>query len=113
MNDLFDISNLAIFSDLNPRIVRDFEIFHAENPKVFDLFKSFAIQAKAAGRGRFGARAILERIRWHTAIETSDPEFKINNNFHPCYARLLVVDDPSFAGFFETRHTPGTVGQAA
>ena len=56
--------------------------FHLDNPEVFELFCRFAREAKAAGRERFGAHAIGERIRWFTTIETKSRDgLKINDHF--------------------------------
>jgi hypothetical protein len=88
----------------NP-LVAAFEKFHAENPKVYELFSKFALQAIAAGRTRFGARMIWNRIRWYTAVETSDPDFKLNDHHSPYYARMFMRDHPRYEGFFETRRT--------
>ncbi len=81
-----------------------FAAYHARHPDVFGLFRRFAAEARAAGRARFGARAIMERIRWHYAVVRHDGEpFKINDSFTSRYARLLIEEDPGFAGFFELR----------
>ena len=96
----------ARFSDLNPRIVDAFFEYHKANPHVYDLFKRFASDLYAAGRGHFGSKAIIERIRFETAVRGND-EFKINNNFASCYARLLILDMPIFREFFETRRSAG------
>lgn len=98
-----------IFSDLKPRIVEEFFIFHRENPHVFDLVRRFAWEARRSGRQHFGINAIMERIRWYTNVETTDATFKINAHHAPCYARLLIQEDPSFATIFQRRHTPGTL----
>ena len=82
---------------------REFEWFHNENPHIYDLFKKFARQAQTNGRSYFGARSIGERIRWYVNVETTDPEFKINDHFWPFYVRLLIQEDPSFATFFRQR----------
>ena len=81
-----------------------FKEFHSKNPQVFKLFERFADEARSTGRRRyFGARMIGERIRWYTAVETTSCDFKINNDFFPYYARLLMAKRPEFAGFFERR----------
>jgi hypothetical protein len=97
-----------IFSDLNTAIVGRWWLNHKENPQTYDLFKKFALDALRSGRKRFGAQAIFERVRWYTQIETVG-EFKVNNSHISCYTRLLILEDPRFADFFETRHTPGTL----
>ena len=77
--------------------------FHEENPQVYKLFLKFANEAREAGRERFGARMIWERIRWYTQVETTGWKFKLNNNHVPYYARLLMLRDRRFDGFFDTR----------
>ena len=87
-----------------PTIQERFEAFHAAHPDVYALFRRFAGELRAAGRTRFGAKALAERIRWHYATTSGGgPDFKLNNNFVSRYARLLAADDPAFEGFFERR----------
>lgn len=81
-----------------------FSEYHERNPHVYELFKRFAMQARNAGRRRFGAKAIMERVRWYAEIETHGGDgFKVNNNFTSRYARMLIDEYPEFKGFFETR----------
>jgi hypothetical protein len=114
--DLFNPDDPAkdpIFSDLKPEIVQEFFWWHRQNPHVYELFKRFATEAVHSGRKRFSAYYIMERIRWYMNVETKGDVFKLNNNHRPCYARLLILEDPRFSNFFETRHTPGSVSEAA
>lgn len=74
--------------------------FHRSNPDVYQLFKRFAIEAANSGMHKFSARMIIERIRWHTRIETEGSEYKMPNICTPYYARLLMVDRPDLAEFF-------------
>ncbi len=86
------MSQINLFSDSK----RDkFNEFHRENPKVYASFKKFAFELIEAGCGHLGAKQIIERVRYETAIQTQgDPDFKINNN-HTCfYSRLFCVDYP-------------------
>ncbi|HSC08080.1 MAG TPA: hypothetical protein VLD59_14740, partial [Steroidobacteraceae bacterium] len=59
-----------------------FERFHRENPQVYRLFCRFCDDAIRAGRKHLGAKMIWERMRWFARVETTDPEFKLNNNYH-------------------------------
>lgn len=71
---------------------------------MFDLFIRFAREVKAAGHRRYSAEAIVQRIRWHTQIETKGDDFKLNNWYRALYARMLMEQLPlEFDGFFETR----------
>jgi hypothetical protein len=90
-------------SDLQPHIVDEFIAYHQEHPNIYDLFKKYAYQLKGAGRERFSSRAIIERIRWDMNIEWTSTEFKIKDHIIPCYARLLMDQDPGFVGFFARR----------
>lgn len=98
-----------LFRSLRPHIVDKFWEYHEENPHVYELFKRFAGELKVSGRKNYGAKAIIERIRWHLMVETHGEDFKMANNHTSCYARLLMAMEPSFEGFFELRHSPGTV----
>ncbi len=81
-----------------------FEVFHDANPHVYELFEWFTLQAIGAGRTRFGARMVWERMRWYTKVEARDRmSYKLNDHYPPFYARLFMRDHPQHAGLFETR----------
>lgn len=66
-------------------------------------FEYYARKVLAAGRTRFSAEMIINRMRWYAQIETNDPDYKINNNWKKPLAEDLMRRCPEFAGFFETR----------
>lgn len=80
-----------------------FAAFHRQNPRVWDLFKSFTKQAIASGRPHYSADAVLHRIRWYTTVETAGPVFKINDHYSSLYARLFHLAYPERGRFFEIR----------
>jgi len=84
-----------------------FEIYDRNHPEVWRLFVEFALLAKARGRTRYSARAIMQRIRWEREVEQEAAEpFKISNLWSSRYARKLVNADPeTWTGFFELRQT--------
>jgi len=88
-----------------PRTIQErFEAFHRANPAVFSAFRRAALDLKARGRRRFGAKAIWEHMRWHMALETGGADFKLDNSFTSRYARLLLERHPEeFEGFLELR----------
>lgn len=91
---------------LDAKIVADFWAFHARHPRVYELFRRYAAEARRAGRDRFGIGMIAERVRWYMTVEavgTATEDFKINNNLRSCYARLLMIRCPEFEGLFEIR----------
>lgn len=85
------------------QILREFRKFHEANPRVWELFKKFSIEASNSGRSHYSAKAIFERIRWHIEIETKGSDLKLNNNYTAYYARLFHLDQPELDGFFRVR----------
>jgi hypothetical protein len=77
--------------------------FHLENPHIYALFDRFVRELIRAGRLRYSSRAVFERIRWHMAVETSDPHFKLNDHHTPYYARMWMRENPEYPDFFEIR----------
>lgn len=88
-----------------PRTLREeWAEFLTENPHVFALFERFALEAIAAG-ARLGSKAIVERMRWETAVVTRGDTFKLNNNWTAALAREFVERHPEHDGFFELRRS--------
>jgi hypothetical protein len=96
-------------------LIKSFQAFDAENPRVYDLFVRFAHEARNAGYQHFSAHGILHRIRWETGVVTRDAtaDWKVNNNYSAFYARKLVADDPRFKGFFRNRVSAADMVDAA
>ena len=81
-----------------------FKRFHQENPDVYRLFRNKARKLHRVGRRHYGARRIFESMRYDHDIQTTGDDFKLNNDFCPLYARLLMMHEPQwFEGFFEMR----------
>src|SRR5210317_937939 len=80
----------------------NFEIYHSENPGVYELFCYYAILA-ASKRKHYSARGIFHQIRWHTMMREKDGEYKIDAGWTSHYARKFMEDHPEHDGFFETR----------
>jgi hypothetical protein len=62
-----------------------------------------ALELVAAGRKRLSIKMLFEVLRWEHLLTTTDPDFKMNNNYHSRYARLLMDRNPTLRGVFETR----------
>jgi hypothetical protein len=88
---------------MTKRLQDRFEVYHKENPRVYELFVKFAKEVKAAGFKNFSANAIFERIRWYVSVETVGDKFKVNDNYRPYYARKMMQDFPEFEGFLNIR----------
>ncbi len=72
-----------------------FNIFHRENPQVYEYFVTFAMTLINRGYKRISGRLIIERVRYETMTETvSNDGFKINNDHIAHYARLFIRQYP-------------------
>ena len=101
---LFEPQERAAEQPAPPETGREaFERFHAANPHVYAAFTLYALRLAAKGRRRYSARTIIEVIRWTHDVETTGPEYRINDHYSPYYARLFHADHPEHAGLFETR----------
>ena len=81
-----------------------FRRFHKENPQVIQRIESIVAQLRQRGHARWGMKGIFEIIRYERALYThSRDRFKINNDYTPYYARLVIERNPELAGFFDLR----------
>lgn len=81
----------------------DFEHYDQKHPEVWLAFEEAAVRLIDRGVTHYGAKAIMEYIRYHTALTTGDAFWKVNNNFTAGYARKFVERHPEHAEFFELR----------
>ena len=81
--------------------------FHTENPHVYDELVLLARRAKRAGSRRVGIKMLFEVLRWRHALRTGGDEFKLNNNYHSYYARLIMAREEDLFGIFELRKLHG------
>ena len=86
---------------------RDFWLFHYANPRVYELYKQFARKAIDRGYRRFSSDLLCHRIRWEVMLETTDPDFKINDHHTAYYARLWLIDHPNEVKLFSLRNIKG------
>lgn len=77
-----------------------FNEFHRDNKHVYFLYRKFAFQLIESGHKRLGSKMIVERIRYETAIKTTDQDYKINNDFTAHLARLFVRQHPEHSDKF-------------
>lgn len=93
----------------SPYSVEKFKAHHRDNPKIYEMFCRFALEA-AARRDYFSARAVFERMRWETMMtEKTNSGFKLANGWIAHYARLFMKDYPQYPNFFRTITYPGGV----
>ena len=84
-----------------------FNEFHESNPHVYRKLEELALKAIAVGFEHYGIRTLLENVRWHVDMTTTDDRFKIGNNHAPYYARLFHKLNPEHSGFFITHKVKG------
>jgi hypothetical protein len=86
-----------------------FEEFHRLNPQVYKVLESMTAEMVNRGRRKIGMKMLIEVLRWNYYMETDDPnsEFKVNNNYVPYYARLILECHPEWDGIFELRTMKG------
>lgn len=80
-----------------------FPLWLEENYPIWACFRAKADALRAMGRKHHGARNLIEVIRYETALQEVDGDFKINNNAAPDLSRLYLLLHPDAAGFFELR----------
>lgn len=79
--------------------------FHDKHPDVWRMFKAYTISLINRGFKNYGAKSVMERIRWEKAYadENGINTFKINNNYTAFYARRFMTMYPLYEGFFRLR----------
>lgn len=81
-----------------------FEQFHTENPRVYTTLVRLAREwINRTGRQKLGIKTLYERARWEIALATSDPDYRLNNNYTAYYARLIMHQEPDLDGMFDLR----------
>ena len=81
--------------------------WHKENPKVWEYFEKFSLEAIERGRAKVSHWLIINRIRWEVYFETTGDDFKISNDFIAFYARLWKARYPQYKDLFTTKKMIG------
>lgn len=82
-----------------------FRAFHSKHPEVYGELVRLARIAQHAGFCKYSIKTIWEVMRWSFLLRDRDEResFKLNNNYHSRYSRLIMENERELAGFFETR----------
>ncbi len=76
----------------------------SQNSKVYREFERRALQMARTGRKRYGARTIIETMRYDSDIADTDRTFKLNDHMTPGMARLWMnTHAEQYPKFFELR----------
>lgn len=73
------------------------------NWHVYQAFVDLAREGHRRGLRHWGAFAIINVLRWQTALRENASEFKVNNNYAPGMSRLAMRQFPELRGFFRCR----------
>jgi len=94
------------FDGVDQKTKQLFMAYHRANPTIWIAFEKLAIDLIDRGLKRYGAKAIMEVVRYHESIQRRG-EFDINNNYSSYYSRAFIKKYPQHDGFFEFRRTKG------
>lgn len=83
--------------------IKKFKEYHEKNPHVWEEFKRLAFQMKATGRNKYSAKVIYNVMRWNSDIKATGEVFKMPDQYHAMYSRMLAHKHPEFLEFFNFR----------
>ena len=81
--------------------------FHNDNQHVYHELVMLARRGKRAGSTKLGIKMLFEVLRWRHTLRTGGDDFKLNNNYHSYYARLIMAREPDLFGIFQLRKLHG------
>lgn len=82
-----------------------FQRFHRKYPQVYEVLVQQARNIKLRGTKKYSIKTLWEVLRWTIDIggRRIGGDFKLNNNHHAYYARLIMQQESDLKGFFELR----------
>jgi hypothetical protein len=93
---------LSVKRDFTDRCKEYAQDWLPENGEVYRLFES-AAKSVAENRDHYGARSIVEKLRFDFAVREANSSFKINNNTCGLLSRHFTLNNPEYRGFFKER----------
>ena len=93
------------FSMFDKGIAERFQIFHRDNPHIYQRIVDIAFEMRQRGVKKMGIALIFERLRWLNFIEVNNTDggFKLSNDYRAEFARLIMQQEPGLEDFFEVR----------
>ena len=93
------------FSMFDKGIAERFQIFHRDNPHIYQRIVDIAFEMRQRGVKKMGIALIFERLRWLHFIEVNNTDggFKLSNDYRAEFARLIMQQEPGLEDFFEIR----------
>jgi len=93
------------FNMFDKGIAERFQIFHRDNPHIYQRIVDIAFEMRQRGVKKMGIALIFERLRWLHFIEVNNTDggFKLSNDYRAEFARLIMQQEPGLEEFFEIR----------
>ena len=96
----------TIFDGLKQKVVDDFQNWYPHNMHVINAFEKEAVFLRVNGkREKYSCYTIREKLRWDSLLRESTEEYKLNNNYSPCIARILMFLNPHLNSMFFIRES--------
>jgi hypothetical protein len=81
--------------------------FHNDHPEVLGALVRLCHEYRERGGTRLGAKMLVERLRWETALGAvpgvDGETFRFDNRYTSRYARYIMDTVPALRGLFELR----------
>lgn len=79
--------------------------FHTSHPEVYVSFRRHARRLRWNGHRRLSAQYICDYLSFETPVDMrpAGQFYKIDHDFGPFYARMLISEDHSYRALFELR----------
>lgn len=95
-------------ADAEERSIQErFKQFHGKNPRVYSELVSLArTWRRRHGNRTLGIKMLWEVMRWNIFMKTegnTEDDFKLCNDYHSRYARLIMETEPDLTDAFATR----------
>lgn len=78
--------------------------WRAENNQAWQYMADLA-DNEAAHERHFSVRWLMEEARKLDFVDRNGDLFRINNNYNPVFARMLIQDHPELSDYIETRRS--------
>jgi hypothetical protein len=95
------------YQDVTGKSIQEqFEVFHRDNPHIYAALVKIGRELFDRGHMKFNLEICWDRLRWLTQFERpkqDDDTYKLNDIYVSRYARLIMAQEPDFAGVFSLR----------
>jgi len=99
---------------INPISADLFLGYNHKRPEIWKEFEAMALHLCESGEKQFGAKAVVEKIRWEREQSRNDKgEYAISNSMVSCYARVFVLKYPEYRNRIVLKEAHGPLKEAA